>query len=259
MNKYYIVLTIMFLFIVAVELPHVSTDSIIGSVSGTIVYDPVESWGLISIKYVFKQKVSNMTIELPLITDSVGCIINVTDDYGNVLTYSYNPENNTLTILITGVETSSVEVVYEVTDLFKEVSIQVYQAVVDLSIFENTAINIEIAIPWVYSVESIPEAKVVTNGNITVITLDKAETYTIILYYLPSTRIIEGVERTETTPTPIQQTTPSTPPSTPVETPLTPSTTPTIPPEEKPLVTYILIIIILVVIVIAILYFVKRK
>jgi len=255
-----VLLTILIMSIVTIDLPNGLTDGIVSSVYGTIIYDPVESWGLISIKYVFNQKVSNTTVELPLITDSIGYIINVTDDYGNVLTYSFNPGNNTVTVLIIGVATSSVEVVYEVTDLFKEVSIQVYQAVFDLSIFENIPVNIEITIPGVYSVVSIPEAIVVTNGNTTSITLDKADTYAITVYYLPSTKIIGGVERTETSTMPSQETTPYATQSTPMETPLKPSTSsPIVVSEEKPILSYIVIIVILAVIIVAILYFVKRK
>lgn len=232
-------------------LPHnIYSQVSILSINGLIVYDPVYDYGLVTLSLKYSELLNNSIVEIQLIGNTSN-ILNVTDINGNLLTYTYIRENNTIKVFVN--ESDTVIIEYSITDLFTEIMINSYMGFVDLTMYKNTAVYIELHINGEYSIDAYPETNSSYENGLTKIILDKPDLYIITLYIIP-----------ETPPIPVTTPSPSPSPSqTPTPGVTTPSpTSPTTIAHEEDLRGFallaILVIIVIIIVLIVIFKLIKK-
>ncbi|MET1160858.1 MAG: hypothetical protein ABWW65_07850 [Thermoprotei archaeon] len=189
-------------------------------------------------------------IDIPLIGENI-YVINVTDEDGNVLPFSYSEANKIVSVYVN--ETAIVSVTYTVSNVFDEISIGAYSGILDLSVY-RAPVNVILTFIGKYNVSVEPEAKISYTEDTTIVEIDTPTVYTIVLWYTP----IPPTPATTATPTqtgPIQTSPTPTPSPSPTTTPTpTPTPSPTTPaPGIAPELIYTIVGIIVIIVILVLL------
>jgi len=178
-------------------------------VTGSIIYDLDVNEGIAVLNFTLTIPVVNTMLIIPLPANNIVEVFNVTDESGNILAFKYSSENKTLEVMVFDNPVKQISVVYNITNLFTEIGVGAYSALLDLTQYSGRRVSISITLLGTYSVYTVPSARVVVENGTTTILLDKPELYLITVYVEVET----GTPTT--TPATQQQTTPTPQPSTP--------------------------------------------
>jgi len=251
------------IYMIAGALPLASTP-VVSVVNGVVVYDLASNEGVVVLNFTLTAPVVNATLALPLIANNIADIINVTDEHGNILAFKYDSENRVLEVMVFDNPVRQVSVVYNLTNLFSEIGVGAYSALLDLAQYSGSSVTVSITLLGVYSVQVVPSAKVSVENGTTLIVLDKPDLYIITAY-----EEIELGTPTTTQPATPATSTPTTSVATPVIKSSTPQTSATLPQPQTQTppeaagsaaqIWTIILIIIIIVIVAAITMFLRKR
>jgi len=230
----------------------------VSAVTGSIIYDLEANEGVAVLNFTLTAPVANTTLVIPLPANNLVEVFNVTDESGNILAFRYSSENKTLEVMVFENPVKQISVVYNITNLFTEIGVGAYSAVVDLTQYSGSSVSLSITLLGTYSVQAVPGVKVVAENGVTTILLDKPELYLITVYVELETGTPITTPATQQTPTPQPSTPPSTPPPQPSAPPSTPETT---TPAAAPVPDYtaVLVAVVIAVALIALIAFLLRK
>lgn len=229
-------------------------------ITGIILYDPYDNTGIVSLNFTFTPPLSNTTINLTLFHNNIVEIINVTDENGTSLTYSYYAQDRVVSVLVTDMVVEKIIVTYMLENLFEEVSVNLYASIIDLTIYSGLNINVKLVIPGTYNVTIDPQTRYVVENDTTIIELVQPTLYSIALYEVPSEIATTPVITTPTETPPTQTTPTETETTTPTTTSPKETTTPTTKPKpEENYMTILGIIVVLILILAIIVLIIYRK
>ncbi|OYT38146.1 MAG: hypothetical protein B6U89_06310 [Desulfurococcales archaeon ex4484_58] len=241
-------LILLLLIVNGLAMPDIHGEGI-DKISVYIAYDPYENIGIIEYNVTFDTILNNTIIDIELFADNITLIINVTDENGDILSYTYNMENHTISVLAN--QTRMISITYMVTNLFDEIGPGLFSALLDLTMYSDIDTTVEIALPGTYNVSIEPENATIKYVNgLTDIILYQPTLYVITIWVSPTTTIPTPTTTVSTTPTTTPTTTQTSTPTT------TPSTTPK-PEEGAPI--WLIVLIVLVVIIAIVAVIVKKK
>lgn len=163
------------------------------NIRGIVFYDPVYDHGLVSLSVKYSEVLVDSVVEIPLI-GNISEILNVTDIEGRLLTYSYVIESNSIKVFVN--ESDTVIIEYSITGLFSEIMVDSYVGFIDLTIYGDSEVDIELDIIGQYVVESYLETIVNYESGLTKIILNKPDIYMLTLYILPEAPSTPGLTQT---------------------------------------------------------------
>ncbi len=196
----------LFLFLILAILPYTTTSlpENVEKITLIITYDPSSNQGIVSETIMFDQVISDnpVLVDIPLLNASSILVINITDENGEELPYSYDEESNIVRVYVNN--TKSVKIYYMVTGLMDELAPGAYSCIIDLSMYSGYDVEATLELIDKYNVESTPEATVAYSDNTTLVIMNTPDTYIITIYKIPSTTVPTA---TTTTTTPSTTTT----------------------------------------------------
>jgi hypothetical protein len=201
---------LMFSLVIGLLSPiYVLGQAKVSSVNGLIVYSLEDNTGIVTMNFTFTEPLANTTIDLPLFSNNIIEIINVTSGSGEQLMYSYYSGNHTVSILITDSPVSRITVSYLVSSMFQEIGVNAYTSILDLTNYTDYTVNITLILMGRYNVSVDPAAEVIVGTDTTTIILDDPTIYTIVIYEIPTPPTPASPTTTAATTTPITGTTTS--------------------------------------------------
>jgi len=148
-----------------------------------VVYDLQVNEGLTVLDVTLTERLVNAIVDIKLISNNVGLIVDVVDEYGNTLPYSYDEVGRVISVFVNG--TKKITITYMVSGLFDEIGIDAYSGIIDLTEYA-IPLEVTIIVSGSYSTVVEPEAEVLTINDTTRIKLTRQGLYILTLWKEPT-------------------------------------------------------------------------